>query len=163
MPALSALAARVWADEFGNTLDPADVSAELDASRSASYFLSALDHTTVLVAEHANTLVGYVQAGAVEIPEVDVQPGDAGLRRLYVDTESQGRGIGRQLLRAALDHPTLVRARRIYLTVWEENRRAVRLYESVGFRAIGKTRFTIGSEPVEDLIMVLDRTGAEAP
>jgi ribosomal protein S18 acetylase RimI-like enzyme len=42
------------------------------------------------------------------------------------------------------------------LQVWAENERVVRLYESVGFRAVGTTTFTIGSEPMDDLVMVLE-------
>ena len=57
--------------------------------------------------------------------------------------------------RAALRHPRLAGASRIYLTVWERNERAIRLYESVGFQIVGTTTFTIGAgEVAEDLVMV---------
>ena len=96
----------------------------------------------------------------VEIPEVQVRPGDQSLERLYVESASQGRGLGRSLLNAAFEHPRLAHASRIYLTVWEVNERAIRLYESFGFRTVGTTTFTIGTgEVVEDLVMLLDRTG----
>jgi ribosomal protein S18 acetylase RimI-like enzyme len=97
-------------------------------------------------------------SGDVEIAEVDVRPGDQWLQRLYVDRAFQGRGLGRRLLDAALVHPRLALAHRVYLTVWEENEPALRLYRSAGFRPVGTTAFRIGDGPlVEDLVLVLER------
>lgn len=105
--------------------------------------------------------MGYVQFGDVDIPEVEVQPGDQELHRIYVETAMHGQGLGRQLMDAALGHPRLADAPRIYLTVWEQNERAVRLYESLGFENVGTTTVTIGSTEVgQDLVMLLDRSDA---
>jgi diamine N-acetyltransferase len=158
LPEISVLAKRTWADAFGSSVNPEDLAAELEKTRSEEYFRSALAADTILVAELDGELVGYVQFSDVTIPEVDVQPGDQGLRRVYVETHLHGRGIGRELVNAALAHPRLAAARRIYLAVWEKNEPARRLYESLGFRAAGTTRFTIGGEAMEDLVLVLDRT-----
>lgn len=140
-----------------------DEAAELAEGRSEAFFAAALDERSTLVAEDGRgALVGYVQFGDVSIPEVDARVGDQSLRRLYVETELHGCGLGRALLEAALRHPRLAEANRIFLQVWEENLRAVRLYESVGFKRIGTTRFTIGSEEMEDLVMVLRRRSSAA-
>jgi ribosomal protein S18 acetylase RimI-like enzyme len=160
--ALSALAKRTWSHAFGDSVSPQDEAVELEKTLSETYFAKAVRETTILVAADGDALLGYVQFGDVEIPEVDACPGDQHLRRIYVDTAMQGRGLGRRLLHAALEHPRLTGASRIYLTVWEENERALRLYESVGFRAVGTTKFTIGSgEVAEDLVLVRDRSDAQ--
>jgi ribosomal protein S18 acetylase RimI-like enzyme len=159
VPELSALAKRTWADAFGSSVSTEDLAAELENTRSEEYFRAALAADTILVAELDGDLVGYVQFGDVTIPEVEVRPGDQGLRRVYVETDRHGRGIGRALMNAALAHPRLAAARRIYLAVWEKNANAIGLYESLGFRTVGTTRFTIGSgEVAEDLVMLLERT-----
>jgi ribosomal protein S18 acetylase RimI-like enzyme len=44
-----------------------------------------------------------------------------------------------------------------FLQVWDQNERAVRLYESFGFRRVGTTTFRVGAEEMEDLVMLLDR------
>ena len=160
VPALSELATRTWSEEFGASVDPADAAAEVAATRSAAYFVQALRETTILVAEEEGALAGYVQFGEVDLPEVDVRQGDRALRRIYVDAAAQGRGLGRELMNAALAHPRLAAAQRIFLTVWERNTRAMRLYESLGFEVVGTTSFAIGSEAMEDLVMVLDRGNA---
>jgi diamine N-acetyltransferase len=158
LPALAALAQRTWAAAFGVSLSAQELAAELEENRSEEYFRAALGVDTTLVAELDGDLVGYVQFGDVTIPEVDARPGDRGLRRVYVATELHGRGIGRELMNAALAHPRLAAAPRIYLAVWDENELARRLYESLGFRAVGTTRFTIAGEAMEDIVLVLDRT-----
>jgi diamine N-acetyltransferase len=158
--ALSELAKRTWSDAFGDGVGPRDEAVALEEGRSETYFRDALRDRTLLVAVRDGTLVGYVQFGDVEIPEVDVRPGDQAVQRLYVETALQGRGLGRQLLEAALEHPRLAHARRVFLQVWDENERAVRLYESFGFRQVGTTVFTVGSEVMEDLVLRLDRCGA---
>jgi ribosomal protein S18 acetylase RimI-like enzyme len=158
IPALSELAKRTWADAFGHSLSPEDLAAELEESRSEAYFADALTETTILLAEEEGALRGYVQFGDVEIPEVEARPGDQGLRRLYVDAEAQGRGLGRRLMDTALNHPGLASADRIFLTVWEQNRHAMQLYESFGFKTVGTTTVRIADKEVgEDLVMVLDR------
>ncbi len=146
VPALSALATRTWLDAFGATVSAENAAAEAAEGRSEERFRQALTERTILVADDDGVLVGYV--------EFD----DGELSRLYVETALQGRGIGRALLDAALAHPRLARAERVVLQVWDENTRAVRLYESVGFRRVGTTRFAIGSEVVEDAVFELERS-----
>jgi ribosomal protein S18 acetylase RimI-like enzyme len=109
------------------------------------------------VAEHDGALLGYVQFGDVAISDVEVRPGDQGLQRLYVETALQGPGVGRMLMEAALQHPRLAKARRVFIQAWEKNEQALGLYESLGFQKVGRTTFSIGSEAMEDLVLVLDR------
>ena len=158
LPALAELAKHTWLDAFGDSVSADAAAAEAEETRSEEYFRTALRTDTILVAEDGGQLVGYVKFGDVEIPEVDAEPGAGGLHRVYVETALHGRGIGRQLMQAALSNPRLKAAHRVYLQVWEENRAAVGLYESLGFRTVGTTRVTIGTDEVgEDLVMVLER------
>ena len=68
--------------------------------------------------------------------------------------------MGRKLMAAALRHPRLAEGGRVFLQVWDKNERAVRLYESLGFETVGTTTFTVGSEVMEDAVMLLDRSDA---
>lgn len=145
VPALADLAARTWLDAFGATVSPEDAASEAAEGRSEERLHRALAERTILVADDGSALVGYV--------EFD----DAELCRLYVETKLQGRGVGRALLDAALANPRLANAERVVLQVWDENTRAVRLYESVGFRRIGTKQFTIGNDVLEDAVFALER------
>jgi diamine N-acetyltransferase len=162
VPALADLAKRTWSDAFGSSVSPEEETAELEKTRSETYFADALQRDTILVAGSDEKLLGYVQFGDVDTPGVEVRPGDQELHRVYVETALHRQGVGRRLMNSALEHPRLAGAGRIYLTVWEKNERAISLYESLGFRRVGTTTVTIGAgEVAEDLVMLLDR-GAPA-
>ncbi len=63
----------------------------------------------------------------------------AWILRMYVTSERAGRGVGRALLGAALERARQIPGvAKVNLTVAEQNERAVRLYESVGFRAFAR-------------------------
>jgi uncharacterized protein YaaQ len=47
---------------------------------------------------------------------------------------------------------------RVPSTTRDKNERAVKLYESFGFRRIGTTTFKAGAEVMEDLVPLLDKT-----
>jgi diamine N-acetyltransferase len=145
LAALADLATRTWAEAFGSSVSPEDEAAQLAETRSEEYFRQVLERHTILVADVDGLLRGYVQFD------------DTTLHRLYVDAELRGQGLGRELLEAALGHPRLAGAEEVRLQVWEENERALRLYESYGFRVAGTTSFTIGEEVVEDLVLVRSR------
>lgn len=53
----------------------------------------------------------------------------------------QGRGVGRLLLRVLIDSARDLGARRLELAVFEDNTRAIAVYESAGFRVEGARRF----------------------
>ena len=54
--------------------------------------------------------------------------------------EFRGRGGGRALVRAALDHAAGSEAHKVELEVWPDNARAIALYTSVGFVVEGVRR-----------------------
>jgi RimJ/RimL family protein N-acetyltransferase len=69
-----------------------------------------------------------------------------------------GRGIGRRMLQAAIDWAKSTGVvRRIELQVFTENRRAIRLYEEVGFVHEGHRRGSArrNGQPIDDYIMAL--------
>lgn len=60
---------------------------------------------------------------------------------VYVAPEARRGGAGRQLLRAAMEHAyAMSGVRHLYLSVQDINEPARRLYESLGFEAIGVER-----------------------
>lgn len=54
--------------------------------------------------------------------------------------EARGRGGGRALLDAVIDHARSVGAHKVELEVWPDNVRAIGLYESAGFEVEGLKR-----------------------
>jgi ribosomal protein S18 acetylase RimI-like enzyme len=81
----------------------------------------------------------------------------AGTLGLSVLREAWGLGLGRALCRAALDEARASGLRRVTLYVRADNVRAIRLYESLGFRHEGRMAgaFAIGDTDYDDLVMGL--------
>jgi ribosomal protein S18 acetylase RimI-like enzyme len=154
--ALAALARSTYADAFGYSFNAADLADHLRNNLSDDYFRRAIDDDVFLGAERGGRLIGFVQFGAVSIAVPTRSPDDQELRRLYVHADFQGQGIGTRLMEAALAHPRLKAAERIYLDVWERNQRAQAFYRRYGFTVIGAQRFAVasGTAADQDLIMV---------
>lgn len=110
--------------ELELVLFPGDDPWPADAFRQA---LAAGHH--YLVARQDGALIGY--AGLARMG------GDAEVHTLAVDPAYQGRGIGRALLRALLDHAV---GATVFLEVRTNNEQAIALYRSEGFTVIGTRR-----------------------
>ena len=80
-------------------------------------------------------LIGFAMYGYFESPP----PGRLWLDRLLIDKTHQGKGYGRASIRALLEK--LHReydSREVYLSVYENNKKAVSLYQQIGFRFNGQ-------------------------
>ena len=100
--------------------DPWGPEAFLEALAAGHHYLSARE---------GESLIGYVglaRAGK-----------EAEVHTLAVDPAHQGRGIGRALLRAVLDHAV---GARVFLEVRTDNEPAIQLYRSEGFTVVGIRR-----------------------
>ncbi len=67
-------------------------------------------------------------------------PGEAHVLNLAVHPQWNNRGLGRALLRRALDQAERLGAESVYLEVRPSNTPAVHLYRSQGFRRVGRRR-----------------------
>lgn len=110
-------------DEVIDALDAGTVATDLAAG------LSAPGLTTVLALDGTGRPVGFVRYG----DDAD-HPGGGYLAALYVHPAASGAGVGRGLLRHAIDAMPGVDVR---LWVFADNDRARTLYERAGFRPEG--------------------------
>jgi [ribosomal protein S18]-alanine N-acetyltransferase len=113
----------------------------------------SLERMLVLVADErgdapgddAPRLVGYVVA-------LVIAP-DAEIADLAVSPGTRRRGVGRALLARALDELTAREVGTVHLEVRESNLAARALYQSAGFRAVGRRR-AYYRQPVEDALLL---------
>lgn len=155
-PALCAIAQKTYADAFGGSMLAGDLQAHLEKNLALGNIRAFLRDDVVLVAESAGRPVGYAQFG-IFAPGA-LRENAYELRRLYVLSEFQNRGIGSLLLDAALAHPQMQNAREIYLDVWERNHGAIRLYERFGFRVVGRREFAVASGTAADFDLIMVRS-----
>jgi ribosomal-protein-alanine N-acetyltransferase len=103
------------------------------------------DDADLIGATVEGELVGYAISWTIldqaELGNVAVSPG------------ARGKGVGRMLVEAALGRVRRRGARECFLEVRESNLGARRLYETLGFTAIGRRR-RYYSSPVEDALVM---------
>jgi GNAT superfamily N-acetyltransferase len=89
-----------------------------------------------------SALDGGVVLGALTIDGAPTDEPGARLRWFILDPASHGRGIGRRLLRTALDFCRDQRVPRVWLATFAGLDAARRLYEEAGFRLVREYRDT---------------------
>jgi ribosomal protein S18 acetylase RimI-like enzyme len=75
------------------------------------------------------------------------------LLRLYVDTSSQGKGVGAALMDKAVEIARAEGYDTMWLGVWERNFKAQAFYVKSGFTQVGQHVFRLGTDDQTDLIM----------
>jgi len=100
--------------------------AHLDALRSP--FLAYLDKTY----------------GFKHSPEDETQPGEYYLDCISVSPRKQGKGIGKELIKAMIDHAVSRAQHTLGLLVNKDNPKAEKLYASLGFKTIEEIDFMGG-------------------
>ena len=108
----------------------------------------------VLVAEHADALVGYAMLVQGEPGDPDVAAAVQGrptaeLSKLYVHPDQHGGGVALALVEHVLAAAAERGAMSVWLGVNIHNARANRFYEKAGFAVVGTKGFIVG-ETIED-------------
>lgn len=134
---LAALSVRTWDAAFGASMPAADRAAHIAQRLGIAAWRDMLAADVVLVHRRDGAIRAFAQFGAAAgITAAGAPPGTVEIRRLYVDVELIGQGIGSALLGAALRHPRVRAARAVRLEVWARNHAAIRLYQRFGFTMI---------------------------
>lgn len=152
---LAVFGARAFSDTFAADNDPADMAlylAEAFTPETVAGEIADPAATTIL-AERAGDLVGYVRVLADHPNAAVAGACVAELSRLYASRAALGTGVGAALMRACLDEAARTGHDAIWLGVWERNARAIAFYERWGFRVVGETTFTLGTDVQRDVVM----------
>ena len=151
---LAALAARTFRDAFGPANHPADLALHLRASYTPERMAAELadPDCTTLLAEIEKHPAGYAQLVTRE-PPLPLGQGGLMLHRFYLEQGWIGRGIATPLMDAVREEARRRAAAYLWLTVWQENPRAIAFYRKCGFSEAGTTIFTVGNDPQQDWVM----------
>jgi GNAT superfamily N-acetyltransferase len=151
---LADLAARTFRDAFGAANQAADLALHLETHYTPEVMRRELEDPEweTLIAEVDGRLAGYAQS-VTRDPPLDLGTGGRMLHRFYLEQSWIGRGIAGPLMEAVRTSARRRRAQYLWLTVWQENPRAIAFYRKCGFLSRGTTTFTVGHDPQIDWVM----------
>lgn len=112
--------------EFHNKISSTTMYPPLSRDETLALLQQNLGKTCFIIGGYKeNELIGFIQYAIKN---------DAGsIDRLYIAPDSRGLGLGRKLMKAALDHLQDSQLKRIDVQVLTQNQAAMALYESFGF------------------------------
>lgn len=102
-----------------------------------------------------NEITGYLK---VNFGQSQTEINDANtleIERIYVLKEFQGKKVGQQLFKKAMEIARRKSVNYVWLGVWEENPRAIRFYKKNGFVEFDKHIFKLGNDEQTDIMMKL--------
>jgi ribosomal-protein-alanine acetyltransferase len=110
-------------------------------------------HTTYVVAEEGNSLIGY--AGLSKLASSTTSD----IQTIAVRESHRGLGVGRKLMESLLDFASKQNAKEVFLEVREDNPTPQKLYFSLGFEAIDRRENYYQPDGVAAIVMRLDLEG----
>lgn len=155
--ALANLAARTFLEtyrDFEEVQDNADYVAKHFQVPAVARLLADPQATTLLAVSGAD-LAGYAVLRAGSTPPCVTGAKPLQLERFYLGTESTGRGEGARFLGAVEVEARELGALTLWLGVYHRNARAIRFYESRGFRQIGERDFPFGGKIFVDPVYAI--------
>ncbi len=78
------------------------------------------------------------------------------IERFYILGDFQGKGLGKTLMKKAIDIANEKNKSYVWLGVWEHNEKAKRFYNKQGFYKIGEHSFFMGDDEQTDYLMRKD-------
>ena len=149
---LCALATHTFRETYRAISDPGEIEdyvRDAFTPQTVGAWLREPDART-LVALLGADAVGYARVRRGAAPACVDARDTAELQRLYLDACAHGRGHGAALMRACMASARSLGARTIWLSAYEENRRALAFYASWGFARVGTRPFEFGGRTYAD-------------
>jgi diamine N-acetyltransferase len=159
---LSELGARTFYDTFAKDNTPENIAAHLKNSFLPEIqFAELTDPNNVfLIIENESQPIGYAQLILNNKEEFLTGTNPLEIRRIYATQENIGKGVGKELMKAAIREAQQRDCDSVWLGVWEKNPRAINFYKKWGFEEVGTHIFTVGDDPQRDFIMELALTSS---
>ncbi|KAE9368439.1 acyl-CoA N-acyltransferase [Stipitochalara longipes BDJ] len=158
-PQIAALGSHVFSASFGYSMPASDLQAYLESAYSIPSVASDIANpkiTTIIACPTSSpeTVIGFSQLtrGTSE-PCLEGCEKLVELQRLYVSPDFHGGGVGRLLVESVENVAREEGLVTMWLGVWEENFRAQRVYERMGFTKVGSHDFVMGSCVQTDWIL----------
>ncbi len=155
--ALSILMRQTFWDTYHTFNTPSNMTAYMEKSYSIAQQTVEINNPEILniIVENEGKFVAFAQILEKPAEEPDnIPPNSAMLARFYLTETLKGTGVAQKLLEACLAETAKLDYQYLWLTVWQNNPRAIRFYEKQGFSTLGTTIFTLGDDEQTDWLMI---------
>ena len=155
---LASLGRKAFYEAFGQYNDPGDMQAYLDLAFNPENIREQLSdrNNTFLIASRQSEPVGYAKLKRhSSVPELRGEHAIQ-LERIYALQDFLGKKVGKTLMEECVHLSRKEDYQKMWLSVWQENKRAIAFYEKWGFKVIGFKQFIIGKEVNNDFVMAMD-------
>jgi len=155
IPALRALAIRIYRDTFSISNTPENMEAFVNKDYSEQSFQNEFkeEGSRYFFAEENGIPVGYLRLRKNNEAESYLGKNTIELHRIYIDQNYQGKKVGALLMQHALDIAKKQDVEWIWLGVWEHNPKAQQFYERWGFERFSEHAFHMGDEVQTDWLL----------
>ena len=152
-PALAALARDSFAETFGHLYSPENLAAfQTGHTTDAWAAILASPDDAVRVVEGDGAPVGYARVGRPKLPFAP-EARALELRQFYLLRAIHGTGVADDLMAWVLAEAGQRNAPAVYLSVFEDNARAIRFYARHGFAFVQEHAFMVGDHRDTDHIL----------
>ena len=160
---LAEFAARTFEETYSAENKPEDMQAHVDANFGPSQQAAELSDpsVTTILCRLSGELVAYAQIRRSTPPSCVTHAAPIELHRLYVDRRAHGSGLASKLIHAVHQAAHEFDGRHIWLSVWEQNARAISFYKKVDFVDVGSTIFMVGPDRQVDRVLVVGVRGQD--
>lgn len=154
--ALARFAAAAFTDAFGADNTPEDLAVHLATSYGEARQRAEIadPQMATLLLDHQGSIAGFAQLRRGPAPPCVGDPLPVELWRFYVDRAWHGTGTAQRLMGAVLEAARELGGGSVWLSVWEQNPRAIAFYGKCGFRDAGTKLFLVGTDRQTDRVMV---------
>jgi ribosomal protein S18 acetylase RimI-like enzyme len=154
--AIAELGAAAFTAAFGPANPPGVVEeyvAEAFAATTVAAQLADPSSVWLVASDGAGTILGMAHLQGGDAPPEVAGHRPIQLSRLYAAAGLTSRGVGSELMGAALARAADAGHDAMWLGVWEHNPRAVAFYRRWGFVEVGTVVFRLGDDDQTDLVM----------
>lgn len=156
--AIANLGSYVYTLTFGHSVSPEDLSAYLDEAYSREATAKEItnpDKDLIVATDNQDQIIGFalLTRGTTESCLEGLHK-TIELQRLYVHPKAHGGGVGKLLANCVEAMARRQGSEHLWLGVWEENVKAIKVYEKLGFKRVGSHNFRTGQVVQTDLIML---------
>jgi diamine N-acetyltransferase len=152
---LTELGKQTFYEAFGEVTSPDDMAAHLKSSFNRATIENQIkdERSLFFIAEMDSLSAGYVYSYPNSTPSCIKANPAIQLVRLYLRKQYYGRAVGDALMQISIDQSRSRGYQSIWLSSWELNHRANAFYKRWQFKAVGRQKFTVGSDIQNDFIL----------